>query len=228
MNEIGLARGHTTDYINETDLFVLLQAIRKRIMKRHEKRGHLIDVATELFNRNGYHAAGIDQIIAEAGIAKTTLYRHFKSKDDLIVAVLQQLDRQFRESMRQTVDRLAADHRQKLLATFDFLEEWFTSNQFHGCPFMSAASEYGERGDPVFQEALLHKRLMIAYFEELARGAELENPQQIAEEINLLHEGATAVAHIDGNPEVAQKAKSAAARLIADGRVRAGTGYDVG
>ena len=61
-------------------------------MKRAEKREHLIDVATRLFNRLGYHAAGIDQVIAEAGLAKTTLYRHFKSKEDLIVAVLRRLD----------------------------------------------------------------------------------------------------------------------------------------
>lgn len=185
-------------------------------MKRAQKREHLIEVATELFNRFGYHAAGVDQIIAEAGIAKTTLYRHFKSKDELIVAVLQRIDEQYRNNMRQAVDTLARKPKQKLLATFGFLESWFREKEFYGCPFMGAAGEYGERGNPVFQEAVLHKRLMVAYFEELARTAELNDPGGIAEEINLLHEGATAVAQISGDPTIARRAKAVAARLIND------------
>lgn len=183
-------------------------------MKRAEKREHLIQVATELFNRYGYHASGIDRVIAEAGIAKTTLYRHFKSKDELIVAVLQRIDAQYRDDMRQAVDELVREPKLKPLATFDFLEDWFRDKAFYGCPFMSAASEYGARNNPVFQEAMLHKRLMIAYFEELTRAAGLSEPARIAEEINLLHEGATAVAHIHGDPSTARKAKAVAARLL--------------
>ena len=188
-------------------------------MKRAQKREHLIEVATALFNRFGYHAAGIDHVIAEAGIAKTTLYRHFKSKEDLIVAVLRRIDEQFRDDMRQTVDTLAREPKQKLLATFDFLEGWFKDKSFYGCPFMSAAGEYGERLSPVFQEAVLHKRLMIAYFEELARAAELNDARRVAEEINLLHEGAIAVAHITGDPNAAHKAKAVAVKLIEDASV---------
>lgn len=185
-------------------------------MKRAQKREHLIDVATEMFNRLGYHVVGVDQIIAEAGIAKTTLYRHFKSKDELIVEVLRRIDAKSRDDMRQAVDTLARDPKQKLLASFDFLEEWFKDNTFYGCPFMSAAGEYNIRSSPIFQEAMLHKRLVIAYFEELARAAELDEPTRVAEEINLLHEGATAVAQINGDPTTARKAKAVAIRLIED------------
>ena len=185
-------------------------------MKRAEKREHLIEVATELFNRLGYHAAGVDQVIAEAGIAKTTLYRHFKSKEELIVAVLKRVDARFREDMRETVDKPGRSPEQKLLATFDFLEDWFKDKSFYGCPFISAAGEYGERQNPVFHEAALHKRLVIAYFEELARAADLNAPQQLAEEINLLHEGAISVAHVTGDPNAAARAKAVAARLIED------------
>ncbi len=183
-------------------------------MKRAQKREHLIEVATELFNRLGYHASGVDRVIAEAGIAKTTLYRHFKSKDELIVTVLRRIDAQYRDDMRQAVDTLAREPKLKLLATFDFLEDWFKDKTFYGCPFMSAASEYNVRSSPVFQETILHKRLMIAYFEELARAAGLNEPTRVAEEINLLHEGATAVAQINGDPATARKAKAVAARLI--------------
>ncbi len=185
-------------------------------MKRAEKREHLIEVATELFNRLGYHAAGVDQVIAEAGVAKTTLYRHFKSKEELIVAVLKRVDARFRESMRESVDKPRRSPEQMLLATFDFLEDWFKDKSFYGCPFISAAGEYGDRHSPVFHEAALHKRLLVAYFEELARAARLKTPQQLAEEINLLHEGAVAVAHMTGDPHIAARAKAVAARLIGD------------
>jgi len=161
-------------------------------------------------------AAGIDHVIAEAGIAKSTLYRHFKSKEELIVAVLRRIDEQFRENMRQTVDRLAPQPRNKLLATFDFLEDWFNDQAFFGCPFMSAAGEYSERPSAVFREAAMHKRLVVAYFEELARAAQLNDPGSIAEKINLLHEGATAIAHITGNSDAARNAKVVAAKLIED------------
>jgi AcrR family transcriptional regulator len=183
-------------------------------MKRAQKRDHLIEVATDLFNRHGYHASGIDRVIAEAGIAKTTLYRHFRTKEDLIVAVLQRIDAKYREEMRAAVDRLAREPKQKLLASFDVLEDWFRGNSFYGCPFMSAASEYNVRTSPVFQVVVLHKRLMIAYFEELARAAGFDEPARIGEEINLLHEGATAVAQVNGDPSTARRAKAMAARLI--------------
>jgi AcrR family transcriptional regulator len=192
-------------------------------MKRALKRDHLVEVATELFNQLGYRGVGVDQVITESGIAKTTLYRHFESKEDLIVAVLRRVDAQFRDDMRQSVDKSAKEPKQKLLATFDFLESWFKSKSFYGCPFMSAAGEYSERLSPVFQEALSHKRLMVAYFEELTRAAALKNARQVAEEINLLHEGATAVAHITGDSRAARKAKAVAAKLIeeanGDGRL---------
>lgn len=183
-------------------------------MKRSEKREHLIEVATALFNRLGYHAAGIDQVIADAGIAKTTLYRHFKSKEELIVAVLKRIDQQYRDDMREAVDNQTRNRKKKLLATFDFLESWFRDKSFYGCPFMSAAGEYGEQHNPVFQAVVLHKRLVIAYLEELARAAELDDALRVAEEINLLHEGAISVAHITGEPGTARKAKTIAARII--------------
>jgi len=183
-------------------------------MKRAEKREHLIDVAASLFNKLGYHAVGIDLVVAEAGIAKTTLYRHFKSKEELIVAVLKRVDAEYRDKMRATVEASGKPNGKKLLATFNFLEAWFKDENFHGCPFISAAGEFGDQPSAVFQEAAMHKRLIIAYLEELARADGLRNPQRLAEEINLLHEGATAVAHITGDPTAATKAKEVAVRLV--------------
>lgn len=183
-------------------------------MKRAEKREHLIQVAAALFNRHGYHGAGVDRVIAEAGIAKTTLYRHFRSKEELIVAALQRVDGEFREAMRMFVEARSPDPAGRLLATFDFLESWFADKNFHGCPFISAASEFGDRTNPVFQEVLMHKRLVVAYFEELARAAGSSDPKRLADEINLLHEGATAVAQVTGATEAALQARRVAEKLI--------------
>ena len=182
---------------------------------RQPKRDQLIAAASDLFNRHGYHAAGIDRVIEESGIAKTTLYRHFKSKDDLIVAVLEKADEKFRDAMRAHVDASAYSDDEKLLATFDYLEEWFASDDFCGCPFISAASEFGEKPNAILQSATMHKRLVVAYFEELARLGHFARPRLLAEQINLLHEGATAVAHINRQPGIALNAGAIARSLLA-------------
>lgn len=183
-------------------------------MRRSLKRQQLLDIAIGLFNERGYHASGIDLILEEAGIAKTTLYRHFKTKDDLIVAALRTIDQRYRDDMRSFVDKRTEKPEEKLLATFNYLESWFKKKTFYGCAFVSAAGEFSDEGSVIFQEAATHKRLVLAYFEELARLANLKNPKELAEEINLLHEGATAVAHISRKHKAAQTARKIAQKLI--------------
>lgn len=95
-------------------------------------RDHLLEAALRLFNQHGYHATGIDVIIAEAGVAKTTLYRHFETKGDLILAVLERRDEQDRDAMRAFVEQRTKDPVERLLATFDFLEAWFRDEHFRG------------------------------------------------------------------------------------------------
>lgn len=183
-------------------------------MKREEKRARLIEVAADIFNREGYHAAGVDKVIAEAGIAKTTLYRHFPSKDDLIVAALQLTDERFRSGMRRAVEQTSADAYDRLLATFDFLERWISRQAFNGCPFIGATTEFASDGGPIVAEAARHKRLTRDYFAELARAADMSDPEDAADIMNLLHEGATAIAHVTADAAPARKAKELAARLL--------------
>ena len=136
-------------------------------MRRSEIRDHLIDTAWRLFNQHGYTATGVDLIIAEAGVAKTTLYRHFDTKEDLILAALERQDEQSRDAMRAFVEQRTSDPVGRLLATFDCLEAWFRDERFRGCPFVSAAGEHKDTANPVFRAAALHKRLTLANFEEL-------------------------------------------------------------
>jgi AcrR family transcriptional regulator len=183
-------------------------------MRRAEKRDHLVDTAMQLFCRRGYHGTGIDQILAEAGIAKTTLYRHFESKDELIVAALAKTDELARDELRAYVERASDDPRQRLLATFGQLDIWLKDGAFNGCPFVAAAGEFGDEKSPVFLQARLHKRLYLAYFEELVRAARLPDPKRLAAQIVMLHEGALAFAQLLGANGAADTARDAAERLI--------------
>lgn len=183
-------------------------------MKRAEKKDFLVDTAIRLFNRHGYHATGVDRLMEETGIAKTTLYRHFPSKDELIVAALAKVDEQAREEMRAFVEAASDEPRGRILATFDQLAIWLKDAEFKGCPFVAAAGEFGEPVNPVFQQVRLHKRLYLAYFEELVRAARIPEPKRIAQQLVMLHEGAIAYAQVLGADGVAATAKQAAERLI--------------
>ncbi len=119
-------------------------------MRRSEIREHLLETALRLFNQHGYHATGVDLIIADAGVAKTTLYRHFENKEDLILAALERRDEEDRNAMRAFVEQHASDPVERLLTTFDFLETTVRDKQFRGCMFMSAAGNTRTRSIPCF------------------------------------------------------------------------------
>lgn len=182
-------------------------------MPRPPKKSQLLEAAIQHFNRNGFHATGIDTILEHSRVAKNTLYRHFPTKEALIVEALRVIDDRFRNNMREHVDQ-AGTPREKLLATFDYLEQWFSGSGFYGCPFMSAVSEYCDPEHAINQEASMHKHLVTAYFEELARAAGYESPREVAEKISLLHEGATAIAHVTGSAESARLARRMADALL--------------
>jgi AcrR family transcriptional regulator len=186
-------------------------------VKRSNIRAHILSVAGELFNRNGCHATGIDQIVAETGVAKTTLYRHFKSKEDLIVAVLDAFDEEERDALRSRAEATQGTPRDKILATFDLLGEWIKADTFFGCPFVAAAAEYPETGgvmNPVFQHAATHKRLVAAFYEDLARAAKVTNPKDVGQKLQILFEGAMATAHVSRDQKAAERAKEIAALLM--------------
>lgn len=183
-------------------------------MRRAEKKDHLIKIAMQLFNKHGYHATGVDRIMEETGIAKTTLYRHFETKEDLIVAALARVDEETRAEMRDYVEQASTDPRARILASFDLLDRWLKDGEFKGCPFIAAAAEFGEKTHAVFQQARHHKKLYLAFFEELVRAAGYPNAKALALQIVILHEGAIACAQVLGPTGIAANAKAAAQRLL--------------
>ncbi len=178
------------------------------------RRDQLIDTALDLFNRNGYHATGIDRILAEAGVAKMTLYKHFGSKDALIQAALERRDERWRAWFRDAVARRAESPRGRLLAVFDALEEWFSGPDFHGCMFIRAAGEYAKLDDPIHAGAAAHQRLVLAELRDLAAAAGARRPARLAREMMLLALGAMIATQVNGPIGAGQAAKKAAAILI--------------
>ncbi len=112
-------------------------------------RTSLVEAALRLFDRHGFHGVAIDRILAEAGVAKMTLYHHFPSKDALVLAALERRDRDFRASFLAAVS-LGAAPRTRLLSMFDSLELWIRDPAFHGSLFdrQRASTRSRSRGAP--------------------------------------------------------------------------------
>jgi len=184
------------------------------------KREQLIDTALRLFARHGYRATGIDTILAEAGIAKMTLYHHFKSKDELIVAALRRRDTEWREWFTGRVTKRATKPRDQLLAVFEVLEEWFRNGDYHGCSFGQAATEFRDPKHAVHKMASEHKQQMLTYFRGLAAEAGAKNPESLAQQLALLMEGAVIHMEVFREPGVARTARAAAQELVATALAR--------
>ena len=178
------------------------------------KRDELIDTALRLFARRGYHATGIDTILAEAGVAKMTLYHHFKSKDELIVAALKKRDAEWRSWFMRRVDELGKSPREKLRALFKVLEEWFGNRDYHGCSFAQAATEFREPKHAVHKMATEHKQRLLDYLRGLATDAGVRNPDLLARQLSLLIEGAVIHMEVFREPQVARTADDAAQKLV--------------
>lgn len=179
------------------------------------KRQHIIETAYRLFKRDGLHATGVDRIIAEAGVAKMTMYRHFQSKDDLIVEVLTWRQQRFDDQLDRLADK-AATPDEKIATIFDWYENWFQSPGFHGCLFQHSLAEYGMPGHVVFEavarQKLGLKQRMRAILTETMPADQAEGA---ASTLLMLIEGATLLAHMGQGEAAIENARAAAATTLA-------------
>lgn len=178
------------------------------------KRDQLIDTALTLFYRDGFTATGIDKILSEAGVAKMTLYNHFRSKEELICAVLHRRDENVRNWLMKFVEDNAETPRDRLLSLFDAHRDWFSGKDFRGCMFLNAAAEFSGIADPVLAIALEHKRLLHAYVRGLVAAANARNPDRLTDWLILLLDGAIGCAQVSLDADWADKAKNAARVLL--------------
>ncbi|MGI9422364.1 MAG: TetR/AcrR family transcriptional regulator [Hyphomicrobiaceae bacterium] len=181
---------------------------------RPTKRDELVERALKAFYRNGFHATGMDMLVAETGISKTSMYKHFRTKEDLILAVLRLRDEHFRNWLYRRMEELADTPRQQLIAMFDALEEWFDEPGYKGCMFIKASSEYQDASDPIHKQSADHKRLLERHISKLAKKAGLSKPGALARQLLLLKEGAIVTAHLGHTDKPARDAKLAAIRIL--------------
>ena len=181
---------------------------------RPSKRDELIQKSLQAFYRNGFHATGMDMLAAETGISKTSMYKHFRAKEDLILAVLRLRDEQFRNWLYRRMEELADSPRDQLIAMFDAMEEWFDEPGYRGCMFIKASSEYQDSDHLIHMQSADHKRMLERHITDLAQQAELSEPQMLAQQLLLLKEGAIVTAHLGHTEYPAQNAKKAAIALI--------------
>ncbi|RWB08693.1 MAG: TetR/AcrR family transcriptional regulator [Mesorhizobium sp.] len=182
------------------------------------KRQHVVDTAYVLFKRAGFHATGIDRIIAEADVAKMTMYRHFPSKDELIVEVLDYRAMRFDRQL----DRLAQGDvppEQKIGKIFDWHARWFRSPDFHGCLFAHALAEFGDPGHPIFEAVVRQKnglkRRMQSILEEMMPHGRAES---VAATLLMLIEGATLLAQMGQAEAAIRDSRKAAMGIVAASR----------
>jgi AcrR family transcriptional regulator len=178
------------------------------------KRDVIVSVALKLFYRNGFNATGIERITKEAGVSKKTLYNHFKSKDELVLATLRKRDELFRNNIMRETEHLASAPKDRLLTIFDAHYLWFQEKEFSGCMFINASAEFSSHDDPCHVISAEHKRLVRDYISGQAEQAGVKDSDLLAKQLSLLLEGAIVDAHVSGNKESALMAKSMAAVFV--------------
>ncbi len=184
------------------------------------KRDHLLDTAFALFSREGFHAVGIDTVLAKAGVAKMTLYHHFTSKEELIAAVLERRAKEIVDEIAAKVTAAPDDPRERVLAVYDWLDGWFRGPGFHGCLFIKAAGEYPGKSALPRRAATAFKQGCEDLLGKLCAALPVADAAALARQLALLVEGASVIAFVLRRPEAAADARAAAAALLESACVR--------
>jgi len=177
-------------------------------------RDRILEVASELFYQHGIRAVGIDTIIAQSDVAKMTFYKHFKSKDLLVLEFLTRRDEAWRAWFESAVQRLAPSPKNRPLAIFDALEQRFSNKTFRGCAFINTMIEMADGDHIAHQAAAEHKQKVLHIFRALLVEAGVKKSEELAKAFLLLMDGAIVTAVREGKPGSAKAAKKIAAILL--------------
>jgi AcrR family transcriptional regulator len=180
---------------------------------RSDARERILETAYELFARRGIRAVGVDEVIEHAGVAKATLYRHFPSKDDLVIAFLALREERWTvEWVEAEARRRGATPEEQLLAIFELFDEWFHRDDFEACSFINVLLEMGP-AHPTGRASVQHLENIRTIVSRLAEEAGLRDPDAFARSWHILMKGSI-VSATEGDAEAAQRARSMARLLI--------------
>lgn len=182
-----------------------------------DARTRILAAAYDLFSRSGIRAVGIDAIIARSGVARMTLYRHFASKEELVLAYLEQREERWTRGWLQAeVEARAADPAERLLAVFDVFDPWFRRDDFEGCAFIRVMLESIAGEDVVRTASTASLTRIRAFLEGLAREAGVADPDDFARKWHILMKGSI-VAAGEGDADAARRAQQVGRLLLAQG-----------
>jgi AcrR family transcriptional regulator len=191
----------------------------KKVAKKSDARRRIVETAERLFYAEGVRAVGIDRIISEAEVAKMSLYNHFSSKDDLILAVLQYREEKFDAMFEKWMKKHSKAGMDRLEAFFAALKDWFKSPGFRGCMFINSCAELADADHAGSKFAAEHKERFHEMLKQiLIECAGTKTAHTMAPAISLLVEGAIVTAVMERSTKPADAAKDAAFALIAKSR----------
>jgi AcrR family transcriptional regulator len=177
-------------------------------------RERILDTAYDLFSRHGVRAVGVDRIIATSGVAKMSLYRHFRSKDALVLAFLQEREKRWTlEWLHAEATSRADDGAGRMLAIFDVFDEWFRQADFEGCSFINVLLEFGELDHPIRQATTEHLATIRGLVRAFAEDAGVADPEAVACQWHILMKGSI-VAAGEGDREAARRARELGELLL--------------
>jgi AcrR family transcriptional regulator len=183
-----------------------------------QTRERLIDSATRRFYRDGFRNVGVDQVMDDVGISKTAFYKHFRSKDELMLAVLEKQNRWLQGTFRELVEQRAgtgASAPDQLRAVMDVVEQIIEEDDYQGCIFVNVAMEFPLLHQPAHLAAARHKQAIEAFVHELAGRAGAADPLSLARELCLVMEGAYVTRQVTGDPGAIAIARKVADAVIA-------------
>ncbi len=183
-------------------------------MATHER---LIKAGLDLFHRHGIHPVGLDRILHQAGVTKTTFYNYFESKEDFACAVIDRFGEEIHTRIQLCVDCAhGSGVKQHLLAIFDAWDELFDHDSFRGCMLVGAGVASGDIYDPAREAAIKNKQALLHTYEEIAAQVGIRNPRRFATRFGLLVDGSLIARHIYGDRNEVEEARKMAEQLIDD------------
>lgn len=177
-------------------------------------REKILHVASDLFQTRGINSTGVDTIVAVAGTTKMTLYKYFRSKEDLILEVLQKGHADFTTWLSNSLTKNTKKPSERLQKLFDFIEEWVTSPDFRGMAFLKASAEFPNEENPVHRLSAEQSRQFRQFLAELAADAGARDADSLALQLSILIEGAMQAEQIKRGSGAVKYAKKAAKILI--------------
>ena len=177
-------------------------------------RDRILDTAFRLFYAHGVRGVGVDTVIAESGVAKATLYKHFPRKDDLVLAYLEKVDLIWRGQLEAAASAAGSSPRDRLVGMFDALVTSCRADGYHGCAFINTAAEAAP-GTEIHARTVEHKAAVRAWVRDMAEAAGADDAEALARSLTLLLDGGLASGVLDGDLRAAECAREAARTLVA-------------